>query len=65
MATTVVSNFMMTADDINLAREWLATIEPVGGIKMLPSEMQKIIDTIEEALEIAMEIAMEKVSQPS
>lgn len=45
----------MTPEDINLAREWLATIEPVGGLKMLPPEIQKIVDTIEQALELAME----------
>lgn len=45
----------MTPEDINLAREWLATIEPIGGMKMLPVEIQKIVDTIEQSLELAME----------
>ncbi len=49
----------MTAEDINLAREWLATIEPISGIKTLPAEIQKIVDTIEEALELAMESVLQ------
>lgn len=45
----------MTPEDINTAREWLATIEPIDGMKMLPAEIQKIVDTIEQSLELAME----------
>jgi hypothetical protein len=48
------SEIASSPEDINLAREWMATVQPVNG-QALPAEMQGIIDTIERALELAME----------